>query len=90
LRAALLFVNDTGIDPHRSRAVAVRVRIGGYEVWIGPHQRGLIRAPVGSFLGRGSHQMRVAGGLGDTILVLPRVCAVRPPAAPGEELCFRR
>lgn len=50
MRAALLFVNDTGIDPHRSRAVAVRVRIGGYEVWIGPHQRGLIRTLVGSYL----------------------------------------
>jgi hypothetical protein len=85
----LLVVNDTGIDPHRSGAVAIRVRIGGYEVWIGPNQRGLIPAPVGSYLGRGSHQMWVAGGLGDTILVLPRVCAVRPPAAPGEELCFR-
>lgn len=85
----LLFVNDTGIGPHRSGAVAVRVRIGGYEVWIGPNQRGLIRAPVRSYLGRGSHRVRIAGAPGDTILVLPRVCAVRPPAAPDEELCFR-
>jgi len=85
----LLFVNDTGIGPHRSGAVAVRVRIGAYEVWIGPNQEGLIRAPVRSYLGRGSHRVRIAGAPGDTLLVLPRVCAVRPPAAPGEELCFR-
>jgi hypothetical protein len=85
----LIFVNDTGLGPRRAGAVAVRVRVGGYEVWIGPDQRGLIPAPVGSYLGRGSHSMRVAGGLGDTLLVLPPVCAVRPPAAPGEELCFR-
>jgi hypothetical protein len=85
----LRFVNDTGIGPQHAGAAAVRVLVGGYELWIGPHGSGLIPAPVETYLGRGSHRVRIAGAPGATILLLPPVCAVRPPVAPGEELCFR-
>jgi hypothetical protein len=85
----LRFVNDTGIGPQYAGAAAVRVLVGDYELWLGPHQYGLIRAPVETYLGRGSHPVRVAGAPGWTVLLLPPVCAMHPPAAPGEELCFR-
>jgi hypothetical protein len=85
----LLFVNDTGIGPQHSGATTVWVRVGDYELRIRPGGSGLIPAPVETYLGRGSHLVRTAGARGATILLLPRVCAVRPPAAPGEELCFR-
>jgi hypothetical protein len=85
----LLFVNDTGIGPRHTGAAAVRVLIGGYELWIEPRGRGLIPAAVKTYLGRGSHPVRIAGAPGATILVLPAVCAMRSPAAPGEEPCFR-
>ncbi|HSS33229.1 MAG TPA: hypothetical protein VLL27_08125 [Solirubrobacterales bacterium] len=85
----LLFVNDTGIGPRHAGGAAVRVLVGDYELWIGLHGSGLIPAPVETYLGRGSHRVRIAGAPGATILLLPPVCAMRPPAAPGEELCFR-
>lgn len=85
----LLFVNDTGIGPQHAGAAAVRVLVGDYELWIRPHESGLIPAAVETYLGRGSHRVRIAGAPGATILLLPPVCAMRPPAAPGEELCFR-
>jgi|GEM_PF-7048181 len=85
----LLFVNDTGIGAHHKGATTVRVRVGGYELRILPGGSGLIPAPVETYLGRGAHRVRTAGARGATILLLPPVCAVRPPAAPGEELCFR-
>jgi len=85
----LLFVNDTGIGPQHAGAAAVRVLVGDYELWIEPRGSGLIRAPVETYLGRGSHPVRVAGAPGATVLVLPPVCAMHPPTAPGEELCFR-
>jgi hypothetical protein len=61
---------------------------GDYELWIPPNGSGLIPAPVETYLGRGSHSVRVAGAPGETILLLPAVCAARPPAKPGEERCF--
>jgi hypothetical protein len=85
----LLFVNDTGIGPRDAGAAAIRVLVGDYELWIGPHGSGLIRAPVETYLGRGSHRVRIAGAPGATVLLLPPVCAMRPPVASGEELCFR-
>jgi hypothetical protein len=85
----LLFVNDTGIGPQHGDAAAVRVLVGDYELWLGPHGSGLIPASVETYLGRGSHRVRIAGAPGATILLLPPVCAMRPPVAPGEELCFR-
>lgn len=85
----LLFVNDTGIGPQHAGAAAVRVLVGDYELWIAPHGSGLIPAPVETYLGRGSHRVQIAGAPGPTLLLLPPVCAVRPPVAPGEELCFR-
>jgi hypothetical protein len=85
-RQRLLVVNATGIGG--SAAVAIRVQIGDYEVWIGPDQRGLIPAPIGTYLGHGSHLMHVVGGLGDTILVLPKNCGVRRTTAPDEKNCF--
>ena len=85
----LLFVNDTGIGPQHAGATAVRVLVGNYAVRIEPNGRGLIPAPVRTYLGRGSHLVQTAGARGATILVLPPDCAVRAPAAPGEELCFR-
>ena len=84
----LLFVNDTGIGPQDAGAAAVRVLVGNYELWIGPHESGMIPAPVETYLGRGSHRVGIAGAPGATILLLPSVCAMRPPVAPGEELCF--
>jgi hypothetical protein len=85
----LLFVNDTGIGPQHEEAAAVRVLVGDYELWIGPHGSGLIPAPVETYLGHGSHRVRIAGAPGATILLLPPGCAMHPPAAPGEEPCFR-
>jgi hypothetical protein len=86
----LLFVNDTGIGPQHAGARTIRVLVGDYAVRIEPRGKGLIRPSVGTYLGRGSHPVQTAGGRGATILVLPPDCAVRPPAAPGEELCFRQ
>lgn len=85
----LRFLNRTGIGPRDAGATAVRVRVGGYELRIRPRGSGLIRAPAGTYLGRGSHQVRVAGAPGATVLLLPRDCAMHPPPAPGEQLCFR-
>jgi hypothetical protein len=85
----LRFVNDTGIGPRHTGEAAIRVLAGGYELWIEPGGSGVIPAPVGTYLGRGSHPVRVAGAPGPTILVLPPNCAIRPPAESGEELCFR-
>jgi hypothetical protein len=85
----LLFVNDTGIGPQHAEAAAIRILVGDYELWLGPDEEGLIPAAVETYLGRGSHPVRVAGAPGPAVLLLPRVCAIRPPAAPGEELCFR-
>ena len=85
----LQVANLTG-EGSSARAVSVRVRVGDYELWLGPHDKGLIPAPVQTYLGRGTHSAHTVGGLGPTILLLPRVCAIRPPAKPGEELCFRR
>ncbi len=85
----LIFVNDTGIGPRHAGAAAIRILAGDYELWIGPHESGLIPAAVGTYLGRGSHRVRIAGAPAAMILLLPPVCAIRPPAEPGEELCFR-
>jgi len=85
----LLFVNETGIGPQHAGAAAIRILIGDYELWIRPHESGLIPAAVKTYLGRGSHRVRIAGAPGATILLLPPVCAIRPPVASGEELCFR-
>jgi len=85
----LVFVNDTGIGPQHTGAAAIRILAGDYELWIGPHESGLIPAAVQTYFGRGSHRVRIAGAPGATILLLPPVCAMRPPAEPGEELCFR-
>jgi hypothetical protein len=85
----LVFVNHTGSDSGHWDAVAIRVLVGDYELWIPPNGSGVIRAPVETYLGRGLHSVRVAGAPGETILMLPAQCAVRPPAKPGEELCFR-
>jgi hypothetical protein len=86
----LRFVNDTGLGPRHEGATAVRILVGDYELSIGPHGSGLVPAPVETYLGRGAHRVRMTGARGATVLLLPRVCAIRPPAAPGEELCFRR
>jgi hypothetical protein len=67
----LVFVNDTGIGPRHAGAAVVRLLVGDYELWIGPRGRGLIRAPVETYLGRGSHRVRIAGAPGETILLLP-------------------
>ena len=85
----LLFVNDTGIGPQHAGATVIRVRVGNYAVRIKPNGKGLIPAPVKTYLGRGSHPVQTAGARGATILVLPPDCAIRPPAAAGEKLCFR-
>jgi hypothetical protein len=69
--------------------VPVQVRVGDYELWLGPGQRGTIPAPARSYLGRGGHPVRVAGAFGGTIYVLKPGCVLRPERLkPGEELCF--
>jgi hypothetical protein len=85
----LAFVNETGIGPRHAGAVTIRVSIGNYELRIAPQGKGLVRPPVETYLGRGSHRVRTAGAPGATVLLLPPDCAIRPPAEPGEELCFR-
>lgn len=85
----LAFLNDTGIGPGHEGAVTIRVSVGDYKLRIAPQGKGLVRAPVETYLGRGSHGVRVAGAPGPTVLLLPPDCAIRPPVAPGEELCFR-
>jgi hypothetical protein len=82
----LLIVNETGIGSGGGNAVLATA--GDYEVWLGRGQDGLIRAPVGSYLGNGAHEVGAAGAIGNTILVLPKKCAMRAPAATGEQLCF--
>ena len=69
--------------------VPVQVRVGDYELWLGPGRRGTIPGPARSYLGRGGHPVRVAGALGGTIYVLNPGCVLRPELLkPGEELCF--
>lgn len=85
----LRVANKTGIGGPAA-GVAVRVQLGDWELWLAPGQEGVIPAPVQTYLGRGTHSARAAGGLGPTVLLLPKGgCAIRPPAKPGEELCFR-
>jgi hypothetical protein len=85
----LRFVNETGIGPGHKGAKTVRIRIGDYRLRLEPRGSGLVPGPVESYLGRGAHRVLTAGGRGATILLLPAVCAVRPPVDPGEEPCFR-
>jgi hypothetical protein len=87
-RERLRVANKTGIGSPAA-GVAVRVLVGDYELWLGPGQEGVIPVPVETYFGRGTHSVGAIGGLGPTVLLLPRVCAIRPPAKPGEELCFR-
>jgi hypothetical protein len=82
----LMIENDTGIAGGGGNAI--QVTVGDYEVWLGRGQDGLIRAPVGSYLGHGAQKVKAAGAIGNTILVLPKKCAMRAPAAAGEQLCF--
>lgn len=85
----LRVVNDTGIGPAHKGAKTIRVRIGDYQLRIEPRGSGLVRPPAETYLGRGAHLVQTTGGRGATILLLPAVCAMRPPVAPGEEPCFR-
>jgi hypothetical protein len=85
----LAFVNETGIGPGHEGAVTIRVSVGDYQLRLAPQGKGLVRAPVETYLGRGSHPVRTAGAPGATVLLLPPDCAIRPPVKPGEELCFR-
>jgi hypothetical protein len=79
-------VNRTGAY-HRSEGHPVTLSIGPYRARLLP-QQAIRFAPVGRFLGRGYHQVRVGSGRGGVgILVLPSDCAIRRPE-PGEALCF--
>jgi hypothetical protein len=79
-------VNRTGAY-HRSEGHPITLGLGPYRARLGP-QQAIRFAPVGRFLGRGYHQVRVgSGGGGIGILVLPSECAIRRPE-PGEALCF--
>jgi hypothetical protein len=85
----LRVANDTGIGSPNA-GVSVRAQLGDWELWLAPGQEGVIPAEVQTYLGRGMHSVRAEGGLGPTVLLLPKGgCAIRPPAKPGEELCFR-
>jgi len=57
--------------PRNTGAAAIRIIVGNCELWLGPQQQGLIPAPVESYLGRGSHQLRVAGAPGGLVIVMP-------------------
>jgi hypothetical protein len=79
-------VNRTGAY-HRSEEHPITISIGPYRARLGP-QEAIRFAPVGRFLGRGYHQVRVGSGRGGVgILVLPSDCAIHRPE-PGEALCF--
>jgi hypothetical protein len=79
-------VNRTGAY-HRSEGHPVTLRIGPYGTRLRP-QQAIRFGPVGRFLGRGYHQVRIGSGRGGVgILVLPSGCAIRRPE-PGQSLCF--
>jgi hypothetical protein len=79
-------VNRTGAY-HRSQGHPITLRIGPYGTRLRP-QQAIRFSPVGRFLGRGYHQVRIGSGRGGVgILVLPSGCAIRRPE-PGQQLCF--
>jgi hypothetical protein len=79
-------VNRTGAS-HRSEGHPITLRIGPYGTRLGP-QQAIRFAPVGRFLGRGYHQVKIGSGRGGVgILVLPSGCAIRRPE-PGQQICF--
>jgi hypothetical protein len=90
----LLFVNSTGNGPKELGAREVVVTLGRYEARIDPGRSAIFAAPVISYLALGLHQVKVRGGPGPEVLVLPEGCALpnhglsRPPLPPGEGLCF--
>jgi hypothetical protein len=79
-------VNRTGAY-RRSEAHPITLRLGPYGMRLRP-QQAIRFAPVGRFLGRGYHQVKIGSGRGGVgILVLPSGCAIRRPE-PGQQLCF--
>jgi hypothetical protein len=80
----LLFVNGTAAYA-RSEGRPETVSLGPFSARLLPGQ-GVLFEPLGRFLGRGLHSVRVNGNAG-SILVEPRDCALNTPE-PGEPLCF--
>jgi hypothetical protein len=81
-RDRLLFVDGTGSGG------GAEVSVGSYQAYLRIGGSALFPAPVGSYLGLGSH--RVVTGADATapwILVLPEGCQVKD-TKPGESLCF--
>lgn len=81
----LLVVNRSGAY-RRSEGHPEVVRLGPFSARLLPQQAVLFR-PLGSFLGRGLHQVTVDGGNRGAVLVEPEDCAILRPE-PGEPLCF--
>jgi hypothetical protein len=81
----LLVVNRSGAY-RRSEGHPEVVRLGPFSARLLPQEAVLFK-PLGSFLGRGLHQVTVDGGNRGAVLVEPTNCAILRPE-PGEPLCF--
>ena len=71
-------VNRTGAY-HRSEGHPITLRIGPYGTRLRP-QQAIRFAPVGRFLGRGYHQVRVGSGRGGVAVICPERFRVRSSA----------
>jgi hypothetical protein len=81
-RDRLLFVDATGSGG------GAEVSVGSYQAYIGIGGSALFPAPVGTYLGQGSHRARTgADATAPWVLVLPEGCQVKE-TRPGESLCF--
>jgi hypothetical protein len=81
----LLVVNRSGAYRHSEGRPEV-VSLGLFSARLLPQEAVLFK-PLGSFLGRGFHQVTVDGGNRGAVLVEPANCAILRPE-PGEPLCF--
>jgi hypothetical protein len=81
----LMVVNRSGAY-RRSEGHPEVVRLGPFSARLLPQEAVLFK-PLGSFLGRGLHQVMVDGGNRGAVLVEPANCAILRPE-PGEPLCF--
>lgn len=81
-RDRLLFVDATGSGG------GAEVSLGSFQAYIGIGGSALFPAPVGTYLGLGSHRAQTgADATAPWILVLPEGCQVKD-TEPGESLCF--
>lgn len=87
-RDRLLFVNVIGTGPGHEEPGGTEVSAGPYEAWVGIGRSALFPAPVGTYLGLGSHRVKTGADTTEPwVLVLPEGCQVED-TKPGESLCF--